>query len=211
MRVGLIGANAVAELAIEIGKMLPEKIEFVIIDDNKLKQGEKFKGYTIETLSKDLFESEIVIDAATICFGENLMKLKVNYYQKLKHIGISFMNFMHPSIIKFDNTLIGLGNVIGAGVVLGFDTSIGNNTIIFGGAVIEHNSIISDHCYIGPNVTVSGFCEIGEGTLIGSGATILPEIKIGKFCKIGAGAVVTDHIDDFSTVVGVPARKINVN
>ena len=49
---------------------------------------------------------------------------------------------------------------------------------------------------------------MGEGTHIGAGATIIQGIRIGKWCTIGAGAVVINHIPDFSTAVGCPAKVI---
>lgn len=50
--------------------------------------------------------------------------------------------------------------------------------------------------------------EIGEHSFIGAGAIVLPGTQIGKYCIIGAGAVVKGRIEDYSIVVGNPARKI---
>lgn len=49
---------------------------------------------------------------------------------------------------------------------------------------------------------------IGSNSFIGAGAIVLPGTTIGKSCIIGAGAVVKGKIDDYSIVVGNPARKI---
>ena len=49
---------------------------------------------------------------------------------------------------------------------------------------------------------------IGDYSLIGAGAIVLPGSIIGKYCLIGAGAVVKGHIEDYSIVIGNPARKI---
>lgn len=49
---------------------------------------------------------------------------------------------------------------------------------------------------------------IGEETFIGAGSVILPGTKIGKYCIVGAGAVVKGAFDDFSVIVGSPARRI---
>ena len=50
--------------------------------------------------------------------------------------------------------------------------------------------------------------EIGEDAFIGAGSVILPGSKIGKCCIVGAGAVVKGEFDDYSVIVGSPARKI---
>ena len=49
---------------------------------------------------------------------------------------------------------------------------------------------------------------IGSNSFIGAGAIILPGTGIGKSCIIGAGAVVKGVVEDYSIVVGNPARKI---
>ena len=45
---------------------------------------------------------------------------------------------------------------------------------------------------------------------IGAGAIILPGVKIGKMAIVGAGAVVTKDVPDNTTVVGIPAKKIEI-
>lgn len=50
--------------------------------------------------------------------------------------------------------------------------------------------------------------SIGSNSFIGAGAIILPGTGIGKSCIIGAGAVVKGIVEDYSIVVGNPARKI---
>lgn len=45
-------------------------------------------------------------------------------------------------------------------------------------------------------------------SLVGAGAIVLPGSKIGKYCIIGAGAVVKGVIEDYSIMVGNPAKKI---
>jgi acetyltransferase-like isoleucine patch superfamily enzyme len=48
--------------------------------------------------------------------------------------------------------------------------------------------------------------RIGAWADIGVNAVILPGVTIGKGAVVGAGAVVTEDVEPFSVVVGVPAR-----
>jgi acetyltransferase EpsM len=57
---------------------------------------------------------------------------------------------------------------------------------------------------------VAGGVHVGEGTWIGAGAVVKQGINIGSWCMIGAGAVVVNDVPDGLTVVGVPARVMNV-
>lgn len=50
--------------------------------------------------------------------------------------------------------------------------------------------------------------SIGEDTFVGAGSIILPGTTIGKCCIVGAGAVVKGRFEDYSVIVGAPARKI---
>jgi sugar O-acyltransferase (sialic acid O-acetyltransferase NeuD family) len=209
MTIGIIGINTAAALAMEIALDAGNKV--VLVDDNPAKTGTDFRSHTIAGSTSDLLEQKINIDTFVICFGEKLMFVKKDKYQQLTAAGLKPTNIIHPSFVSFRSTIMGSGNIIGAGVVMGHETNFGNDCVVFGGVVIEHNTIVHDHCYFGPNVTVSGCCEIGEASLIGSGATLLPEVKIGKGCVIGAGAVVTKNTEDFSIVKGVPAQLIKYN
>ena len=43
---------------------------------------------------------------------------------------------------------------------------------------------------------------------IGSNCVILPNCKIGQWAIIGAGAVVTEDVEDYCIVGGIPAKLI---
>jgi len=49
---------------------------------------------------------------------------------------------------------------------------------------------------------------IGHDVWIGHGATVLPGIEIGNGAVVGAGAVVTDDIQPYTIVGGIPAEPI---
>jgi phosphonate metabolism protein (transferase hexapeptide repeat family) len=49
---------------------------------------------------------------------------------------------------------------------------------------------------------------IGHDVWIGHGATVLPGVEIGNGAVVGAGAVVTDDVEPYTIVVGVPAEPV---
>ena len=51
--------------------------------------------------------------------------------------------------------------------------------------------------------------EIGDDVFIGSDTMLVAPLKIGKGAQTGAGSVVTHDVEPGSTVVGVPARKLD--
>jgi hypothetical protein len=51
--------------------------------------------------------------------------------------------------------------------------------------------------------------EIGHDAWIGHSATVVPGVSIGTGAVVAAGAVVTDDVDPYEIVGGVPARRID--
>lgn len=87
----------------------------------------------------------------------------------------------------------------GLGVVIGYDTVIGENTKILQNVTIGGRSGLRANPVIGKNV------------LIGAGACILGDVKIGDNTSIGANAVVLSDIPPDSVAVGIPAKVVKFN
>jgi acetyltransferase-like isoleucine patch superfamily enzyme len=49
---------------------------------------------------------------------------------------------------------------------------------------------------------------IGEGSFLGIGSAVLQGVHLGKHCFVGANSVVTRSFDDYTVIVGNPARAI---
>lgn len=111
-------------------------------------------------------------------------------------------NFFKPSGIK-----IGEGTTIGDRCFLdGRDKLLIGNHVDMASQVLiynsEHNLEAEDFKAITAPV------EIGDYVFIGPRAIILPGVKIGKGAVIAAGAVVTENVEDFIIVGGIPAKEI---
>ncbi|MEO7410900.1 MAG: serine O-acetyltransferase EpsC [Sphingomicrobium sp.] len=99
---------------------------------------------------------------------------------------------------------------------------IGRNFFIdHGFTVIGETAEIGDDVTIYQNVTLGGTnpsAGVGgkrhptlcDGVVIGSGAQILGPITVGTGAKVGANAVVTRDVDPGATMVGIPAKPVDV-
>lgn len=84
------------------------------------------------------------------------------------------------------------------------------------GLVIGETAVVEDDVSILQNVTLGGtgketgdrHPKIRRGVLIGAGAKILGNIEIGTGAKIGAGSVVVAPVEPYTSVVGIPARRV---
>jgi serine O-acetyltransferase len=99
---------------------------------------------------------------------------------------------------------------------------IGRNFFIdHGFTVIGETADIGDDVTIYQNVTLGGTnpsAGVGgkrhptlcDGVVIGSGAQILGPITLGAGAKVGANAVVTRDVDPGATMVGIPAKPVDI-
>lgn len=112
------------------------------------------------------------------------------------------------------------------GSFMDHSTETGSGLILMPGAVINKYCRIGDQCIINTNASVDHECSLGDGVhvmgaaaiagrvhvcdyaSVGTNATILPDLTIGEGAVVGAGAVVTHDVEDYSIVVGSPAREV---
>jgi serine acetyltransferase len=84
------------------------------------------------------------------------------------------------------------------------------------GIVISGSAEIGENVRIYQNVTIGWTLgddnktagAIGDDVTIYSGATIIGDVNIGEGAVIGSNAVVLDDVEEYTTVVGVPAREV---
>lgn len=86
------------------------------------------------------------------------------------------------------------------GIEIGDGTLIGHNVVL---ATINHdlNPSMKRKNHYAP-------IKIGNNVWIGSNATILQGVTIGEWAVIAAGAVVTEDVEPYAVVGGVPAKFI---
>jgi maltose O-acetyltransferase len=56
--------------------------------------------------------------------------------------------------------------------------------------------------------TVGAKTVVSDYVWVGVRAVVMPGVRLGKGCVVGAGAVVTQDVDEYCIVAGIPARKI---
>ncbi len=171
---------------------LPGRVgNFLRVNYYKLRLKEPFNNNRIETGIRIECPKNVLLNSNSY-FGINC---KI-YASKLSEIHIG-------SNASFNaNVMI---NARGKGSIY-----IGNNVLIGPNVVLRssnHNFKSRQIPIISQGMT-DGVIRIGNDVWIGSNAVILPNCTIGEGSIIGAGAVVTNDIESYSIVGGVPARFI---
>jgi len=125
-----------------------------------------------------------------------------------------YVRVFHGSVIQ----------AIGGNVRIGNNVTIGEYSIIQaqGDVIIEDDVLLASrlqvitnaHSFSDPHTPIkyqqnkAKPVYIKKGAWIGINATILQGVTIGKNAVVAAGAVVTNDVEDFSVVAGIPARKV---
>lgn len=127
-----------------------------------------------------------------------------------------FCNIMYDVEIGKDCN-IGMNVFIENGVKVGNNVTIKNNISLYSGVECEDDTFLGPNCVftnvLNPRSFISRKNEfkktiIHKGASIGANATIVCGNEIGRYAMVGAGSVVTKNIENYSLVVGNPAKKI---
>jgi len=115
-----------------------------------------------------------------------------------------------PDVRIGADVVLGDGFMAYPGAMITTNVRIGIHTHLNCGAVVSHDCRIGDFVSVSPGVMINGNVTVGDEVFLGTGAIVLPGRTIGQGAVIGAGAVVCDDVEPRSTVVGSPARPLNI-
>lgn len=174
------------------------------------------------TLSKDYLKvwdikchidnvEEYVIEPDDVFICADVKPLdRMDHSAIIRKKGGIFVNVIHPSANIAPSAKMGTGIVVGAFSTISINTIINDDVIIQDHCNIGHDGIIeaASHLYVG--VKLCGRNKIGTLSSVFTGAVVYPDVKVGEKCVVGAGSVVSRKVKDGETVLGNPAKKIEL-
>lgn len=115
-----------------------------------------------------------------------------------------------------DDVLLGRGVMVQVSTKIGSRTKIMDQCHLPGDMIIEEDVFLSTHvCGASENSLGRsdstgkwGGPHIKKGAYIGVNATLLPGVIVGENSVVAASALVSKNVDDFSLVMGVPAKFV---
>lgn len=96
----------------------------------------------------------------------------------------------------------------GMGVVIGETSEIGDNVTLYHGVTLGGVSPSEDSDAQREQKRHPTLCT---GVIVGSGAQVLGPVRIGENARIGANAVVAKDVGAGQTMVGIPAKPVQVH
>ncbi len=202
------GGTGQARVAYQILKSL--SINLSCVCDRDAEVSTPVPGVPIWHTEKDFLAWLDTTNRQDLCFvaaiggSGGASRLVVHAY--LSKMEIRAVTITHPSAWVDGTASVGSGSQILAMAAVGVDVALGKQCIVNTNATIDHSTRVGDGVHVMPGATVAGQVVIGNEAVIGSNATILPRLRVGTGAVVGAGAVVTHDVEDWKTVVGVPAR-----
>lgn len=178
-------------------------------------------GIVDKTIDKNIFGIPVIgtdedlnrilesgVKNAFVAIGDNVIREKI--CKNLEKIGYNLINVISNFSKISSNAVLGKGIVVMNGAVINADSKIADGCIINTSSHIDHDCNVGGFTHISTGTGICGSVTIGKKCFICTGATIIDKISICDEVVVGAGAVVIKNIERKSTVVGVPAREINI-
>ncbi len=122
--------------------------------------------------------------------------------------GADWATIIDPDASLADDVICDVGILIGMGARIQAGARLGRHVIVNTGAIVEHDCVVGDFAHIAPGAVLTGGVQVGEGVMVGAGAVVLPGLTIGDWAVVGAGAVLTRSVEAGTTVVGIPAHRV---
>ncbi|NPV81336.1 MAG: NeuD/PglB/VioB family sugar acetyltransferase [Firmicutes bacterium] len=135
---------------------------------------------------------------------------KLEICEHLLAKGARFINLIHPTAQIGPRCKIGIGNILMYQAGLTADSILGNFVSLNRFVSIGHDAIVGDGCTLSSYCDVTGHARLGRGVFMGSHASILPSAVVEDFSTVGAGSVVVRRVGAGKTVLGVPAKVLDL-
>lgn len=190
----IIGAGGHAKMCIEIVQQ-SDTYEIVGLVDSRLEKGTEVYGLTVIGNENDLKALYDNGNKNAVIGFSALHKpiIRQQLYENLLKIGYTVPTIIHKSSIIEPSVVVGDGNQIMAGAIIGSDVKIGNNNILNSGCIVSHDSILYDNVHIAPGAILAGSVTIGSSCIIGMGVTVYMKVRIGNNCIVYNGINVFEN------------------
>ncbi len=208
MRVAVYGSGGHGKVVADILAAEGNHDLVAYLDDDALKEGARIGKLPIRAAGERFKEvaRDLRIEGVALGIGDNSVRARIA--ERCRDGGLQVVRAIHPRAVVAPSVSVEEGVVIMAGAVVNPFSRLEEGCVVNTSASVDHDCTVHRYAHIFPGARLAGTVEVGEFSYIGMGASVLQNRKIGARATVGAGAVVLRDVDDDTTVVGVPARRI---
>lgn len=123
---------------------------------------------------------------------------------------LSIPALIHPDATLEHSVRVASGVQVCLRAVIACEVQLSEGVLVNTGAIIDHECLIGAFAHIAPGACLAGRVTVGERAHIGLGATVNQTLTVGAGAIVGAGSVVIRDVEPGATVVGVPARPVQL-
>jgi sugar O-acyltransferase (sialic acid O-acetyltransferase NeuD family) len=212
-RVVVVGGGGHARPVVEALRTSAARLQPVACtDSDPLRWGQSVDGVPIvgddEALRSLLAEGVTAACIGLGGHGDNGPRARLHAF--VTGLGFELPAVVHGWTHVARTASLGQASVILAGAVVGAGARLGENVLVNSAVTVEHDCLIGDHVHLASGCTLGGGVEIGAQAHVGLGAAILQGRRVGAGAIVGAGAVVVHDVAAGETVIGCPARAMEV-
>jgi len=190
------GASGHARVLIDLMRLAGELYPVAAVDDSS--SDEEVLGVPVLGNSS-LFATLRAegIERAVLGIGSvTNHRARAKLYERLVAARFNIPNLIHPRASVEPSVVMGVGNQIFAGAVVGSAAKLADDTIINSGTIVSHDCVIGAHTHLSPGAIMAGGVEIGENTLVGMGVTVYLGVRIGSNVLIANGSHIMRDVPD---------------
>lgn len=202
----LIGVGNYTEVIIELARDCGYVVKGLYHYDGS-RTGDNVLGVEILGSTQELYVQDISTRCFAVTMGDN--KLRSQIATKIRTLGGTTPNLIHPGAAVSPSAAIGQGCFIHLDAKISTNCVLGNDCVIDFNGLVGHHATLGDACYMSSLAMVGSYCTIGKRVLFGMNSLILPlGLTLGDDCIVGGKANVTKSFPSNCLLVGNPARNV---
>jgi sugar O-acyltransferase (sialic acid O-acetyltransferase NeuD family) len=205
----IIGAGGLGSEVVDIVRETKRNAyAHVAFVDDFIKAGTVLHG--VEVRGTRAVLREMTPGRVDLCVAVGDPVARQQLIEDIARYGHPVIDVIDPTAVIRPSAVIGPGAIVGARAVVATNASVGAHVVINIGAIVGHDVSIGPYSVIGAAAVLNGGSSIGEGVLIGAGAAVLPGRRVGSRSRVAMSAAVFTEIGEGITVLGNPARAVNI-
>lgn len=133
-----------------------------------------------------------------------------HYADIIEAKGGSFYTYISDRAYVVDTAQVGDGSYVSRWCSVSDNVVLGKHVILHPFTIVGHDAIVKNYGTLLSNVFLGGYTEVGECSQMSPKSMIVPHKRIGDNVIVGAGSVVMRNVEDGISVLGNPAKKIDL-